>query len=98
MNNVHGSRVADLQALAGDEAKPGGPGYKTVSGLCPLERHVRPARVDAGEEWRVHLLAFGFEEAGGDVDAGGAELGQALAVDERVGVEAAGDDPGDLGG
>lgn len=76
----------------------GSGGRVTVGGHCPLEGDQRELVEDAFGEAGVESLGLGFEDAGGDVDAGVAELLEALAGDAGVGVLHGDDAAGDAGG
>src|SRR4029077_3761585 len=61
-------------------------GDLAIEGHPPLERRARPSLAHRGEEHPI--LALGFPAAGADdaLDTRGAELGEAAARDERIGI------------
>ena len=63
-----------------------------------LEGNEGAAGLDEVGEGVVEVAGRLLEDADGDVDAGGAEFGDALAADERVGIDGGDDAAGDFGG
>ncbi len=84
---------------AGDPlAVAGGGGDPAVGTGGELERHLRPACAHPREEAGVEPARLGLQAADLDRDAGGAQPGDALAVDARVGVDRGHHRAGDAGG
>ncbi len=63
-----------------------------------LEGDEGAAGLDEVGEGVVEVAGLLLEDADGDVDAGGAEFGDALAADEGVGIDGGDDAAGDFGG